>query len=141
MVYLVAGYAMKPEDARAWAQRHWPNIVFNNDKRLETALGIMRHNRKLGGNMECILAKVDDAIQCLFVVHQKQDWGATPTKFKPFRESPIAVKFKTLLFPSEKHGDLAERMKWTTVADPFCDWPLVSFRFCRTRDTRIDSSR
>lgn len=127
MVLLMGGYSLKIQDAKAWAQRHWPGIVFHNNERLEIPLDIMRHNRQLGGNMRCILAKVDNEFQCLFVVHEREDSRATPFRFKAFPESRLALKFKSLAFEGEKHGDLTERIKWTTIADPFLDWTLVGF--------------
>ncbi|KAF8553542.1 hypothetical protein OG21DRAFT_1219629 [Imleria badia] len=103
MVWLVGGYPIPYSDAKVWALRHWPDINIYDD--LSLPVIISRYHKSRGGNVECI------------GVNLKEGPGLVE-----FPEGKLALRCKGLLFNHEDDKELAQKVQFMTVADPFQDY-------------------
>lgn len=114
-------------DAKAWALRHWPDIDIYDESRLPYI--VKCHQRKLGGNLLCIATSVNAESIFFVVIHSKRDPLSTPHKHRRFPETKLALKCKESIFSHEGDKELAEKTKFTTVADPWKECYYVSLWF------------
>jgi hypothetical protein len=124
MVVLVGGYPMSWADAKAWALRHWPDIDIYDESKLPYI--VKRHDRLLGGNLLCIAVSINAEPIFFVVIHSKRDPLCSPHKYWRFPETKLALKCKESLFDHEGDKELAEKTKFTTVADPWREYYHVS---------------
>ena len=124
----MGGFPMSWPDAKAWALRHWPDIDIYDERKLPYI--VERHQRIIGGNMECIAASINAEPIFFVVIRSKRDPLSTPHKYRRFPEGMLALKCKKFLFSHEGDKELAEKTQYTTIADPWREWSLVSPCFC-----------
>lgn len=126
MVFLVAGYPIPYPDAKVWALRHWPDMDIYDDRLLPGI--ISRYHKSRGGNVGCIAVNLKDGpgLVCFFVIYSKHDPLSTPLKYRQFPEGKLALKCKELLFNHEEDEELANKVQFMTVADPYDEYYKVS---------------
>ncbi|KAN0085719.1 hypothetical protein V8E55_006853 [Tylopilus felleus] len=122
MVLIMGGFPMSWPDAKAWALRHWPDIDIYDERKLPYI--VERHQRIIGGNMECIAASINAEPIFFVVIRSKRDPLSTPHKYRRFPEGMLALKCKKFLFSHEGDKELAEKTQYTTIADPWREWSL-----------------
>ena len=126
MVFIIGGYPIPYSDAKVWALRHWPDINIYDELKLPVI--ISRYHKSRGGNVGCIGVNLEDGpgLVCFFVIYSKHDPQSTPLKYRQFPEGKLASRCKELLFSHEDDKELAEKVQFMTVADPYQDYYKVS---------------
>lgn len=126
------------QDAKAWALRHWPDIDIYDESKLPYI--VKRHQEKLGGNIFCTAISMDHTDKPIFfvVIHSKRDPLSTPHKYRRFPESKLALKCRELLFSHDGDKELAEKTKFTTIADPWDEAYCVSPSCCLSPNSKSE---
>ena len=119
---IVGGYAMTIENAKAWALRHCPGIIFDEDVNM-ISVDISRYWRQRGGNLPCeyVLLNAHEA-RVMFISHDAEDPTGRWFRHKIFREKEIDFKIKENLFNHEEDKGIFE---FLTVPDPLLDPPYT----------------
>ncbi|KAH7920257.1 hypothetical protein BV22DRAFT_1074248 [Leucogyrophana mollusca] len=118
MVWVTGGYIMETSQAKAWAQRKYPEIPFPDDWFIPNEIN--RYFRRHKMYPACISVCWRGENKAFFMTHGKTDHSATKTHHRHFREDPKARTIRKLLFEDlEDELEFLKDIQFVTVSDPY----------------------
>ncbi|KAH7921414.1 hypothetical protein BV22DRAFT_1198204 [Leucogyrophana mollusca] len=118
MVWVTGGYILDFSQAKAWAQRKYPEIQFFEDVFIPNEI----HNYFKDNNMQpaCIAVTWKGEDKTYFVTHGKVDGAATRRRYQEFSENARAQAIRKMLFDGlEDEFEFLKDIQFVTIPDPF----------------------
>ncbi|KAG6824772.1 hypothetical protein H0H92_005860 [Tricholoma furcatifolium] len=114
---LLAGYVLTFEDAKAWVQRHHPQLEISDDTLL--SYSIKNHYRKQGKNLVCDTVFLNpNSPRIMFVTQYAFDPFSNWFHHPRFKETDRSKRLRDVLFPLEEDKEI---YTFWTVCDPLCE--------------------
>ncbi|KAH7921415.1 hypothetical protein BV22DRAFT_1019397 [Leucogyrophana mollusca] len=118
MVWMTGGYLLELPEAKAWAQRKYPDMEFGVDVLIPNFIN--RYFRAHRMFPACIAVDWHGQNKAYFMTHGKVDPYATKKKHRHFREDARAQGVRKMLFVDfEDEFEFLKNIQFVTVADPY----------------------